>query len=83
MSWGTILDTSRRSPVAGSFTIAVEYRAMMDFPFLDIWAPMAVSACPPVPENCREPMDSEAHWPVRSTSMEVLMEIWLSFWAMV
>ena len=47
----------------------------MDLPFLDIWAPMAVSACPPVPEYCQEPMDSLAHCPVGSTSNVVLMEI--------
>ena len=39
---------------------------------------MAVSAWPPVPENCREPRDSDAHWPVRSTSSAVLMDTWLS-----
>ena len=77
------MDTSRFSPVAGSFTMAVEYSAMMDLPPRDIWAPMAVSAWPPVPEYWREPMDSLAHCPVRSTSREVLMDTWLSFWAMV
>ena len=35
----------------GIFTIAVEYRAIKDFPPLDICAPIAVSACPPEPEN--------------------------------
>lgn len=51
-----------------------EAKAMMDLPPGQWMAPSAVSFCPPVPENCMGPMDSEATWPVRSTSMQVLME---------
>ena len=77
-SWVTILDTSSFSPVCRLVTIAVEYRQMKLFPFLLFWAPTAVSVWPPVPENCMEPMDSLAHWPVISTSMEALMDTMLS-----
>jgi hypothetical protein len=45
LSWQTILDVSSRSPVSGLRTLAVEYKAMIERPFLLFWAPIAVSLC--------------------------------------
>ena len=62
--------------------MAVEYKQIKLRPPLEFCAPMAVSAWPPVPENCVDPIDSLAHWPVRSTSMVELIDTMLSFCAM-
>ena len=50
-------------------------RVITDLPPGAICAPTAVSTCPPLPEICRGPTLSEAHWPVRSTWSAALMEV--------
>ena len=66
-----------------SFVVYVECMAMMDFPPGDICEPCTVSDCPPVPDHCRLPTVSDAHWPVRSISRLAFTETNLLFLPMV
>ena len=58
---------------------AVEGMAIMEIPPFDKAAPRTKSTWPPVPLNCFKPNVSEATWPIKSTSMQELMETILSF----
>ena len=57
----------------------VDGRAIIDFPPLDIVAPLTKSTCPPGPLNSFELIYSAFTCPVKSTSIAELIEIILSF----
>ncbi len=65
------------------FVIDVEGSAMNDMPPFDIAAPRTKSTWPPVPLYIEWPRDSDAHWPVRSTVIVLLIETMWSFLAML
>ncbi len=48
---------------------------MIGLPPSESEAPRMKSICPPTPENCFSPIESATTWPVRSTSMALLMAV--------
>ena len=54
-----------------------EGRAMIGLPPSESDAPRTKSICPPTPEYWRVPIESAPTWPVRSTSMALLMAVTL------
>jgi len=57
----------------------VEGSAMMGFPPSESEAPRMKSIWPPTPEKSRSPMESAQIWPVRSTSMALLIAVTFGF----
>ena len=72
--FGTILDSS--FPVF--LFINLEDRQINDFPPLDKYAPKTKSSCPPAPDICFAPEDSELTCPNKSTFTALFIETKLS-----
>jgi hypothetical protein len=52
---------------------------MIGLPPSESEAPRMKSICPPTPEKIRVPMESATTWPVKSTSMALLIAVTLGF----